>query len=208
MTKEPRVFVALELPEPLKQSLAELIDGFRQRLPPRSVRWVRPEGIHLTLKYYGAVEKERVPELAQALGAVAAQSAPVRLGVEGLGVFPGPLRPQVIWLGLAGDIDRLQHLAEAVEAASHALGFEREGRAFRPHLTLGRVGRGLRPADLQAVAGFARDGHVPSLGEFEADTLSLMNSQLRPGGSVYTALARARLGAPAEPRWPDQRQVE
>ena len=188
-----RLFTAVELPPGVRQQLAELIAALSADLPRGSVRWVRPEGIHLTLKFYGEVSGDKLPGLQAVVTGAAAGVRPLALEMSGLGVFPNLSRPRVIWAGLAGELDRLKALQRAVEAASRPLGFEPEARGFTPHLTLGRVEPGWRPADrLSLEAAFARLG--PGVrGAFAAGTLALMRSDLRPGGAVYTPQLAVKL---------------
>jgi 2'-5' RNA ligase len=190
-----RLFAALELPPPVTQQLADLMTRLRESLPPRAVRWVRPEGIHLTLQFYGEVDGELVPRLEAALARAAAGSRPIAARLDALGVFPGPLRPQVLWVGLAGDLEALTALQAAVEAESQGVGFKPEAREFRAHLTLGRVSRNLRPADHKRLADDLKQATGPEPAAFRLESLSLVRSQLRPDGAVYTALFVTPLGA-------------
>jgi 2'-5' RNA ligase len=183
-----RLFSALELPDALQGQLAEVQARFLEGVPRGSVRWVRPSGIHVTLKFYGSVKAERVPAIEAGLERAAHQAEPIQLRVQGLGVFPRPARPQVIWVGLQGDLGPLQQLAAAVEAEATALGFRPEKRPFTPHLTLGRVQAGLRPEALRQLLRFLEQAKVEALGDFRPETLNLMLSQLRPTGSVYERL--------------------
>ncbi len=174
-----------------------MLADLRAAAPPGTVRWVRPEAMHLTVKFYGDVDQAQLPGVEAALARAAAIARPVTLRLEGLGVFPSPRRPQVIWAGLAGSLEALHALQRDVETLSAALGYAPEGRAFKPHLTLGRVRGQMPPAEharlLEQLK--ARQGEV--FGEFEAGTLSLMQSDLRPTGTVYTTLYAAPLGSQA-----------
>jgi len=187
-----RLFTALELPAPLQANLAELQTTFSNQLPPRAVRWVKPDGVHLTLKFYGDVPAERMdqfrPGLARAAALAGAAAAVTPLTLRGLGVFPSPARPQVLWVGLEGDVAPLHRLQVAVEAEAEGLGYPPEARPFTPHLTLGRVRPRLSPADLDALLAFLRRAHTEPLGEFMPAALSLMSSERRPMGAVYTNL--------------------
>ncbi len=192
-----RLFAALELPSPLRRQLADLIAALGEAMPRGAVRWVRADGIHLTLKFYGEVPAGQAPAIQASLRQAAAGAASLKLELDGLGTFPNSARPRVIWVGLQGDLDRLGALQRAVEKASVPLGFEPEARGFTPHLTLGRVNPGWQPADQQKLReAIARLD--PSLhGAFAAETLSLMQSDLRPGGAVYTCLLAVPLGGSA-----------
>lgn len=192
-----RVFAALELPPHNQARLGEALTGLQAAAPPGSVRWVRPEAMHLTVKFLGDVDSARLPAVETALAEAASGAQPLHLSLAGLGVFPHARRPQVIWAGVQGDVDKLQALQAALEAKTTALRFAPEGRAYKPHMTLGRVHGDLLPADLQRLLQhLAANQHEP-LGEFEADTLTLMRSDLRPAGPVYTRLFAARLGEPS-----------
>jgi 2'-5' RNA ligase len=192
-----RVFAALELPPELRQRLAVVQDNLSQAVPGDDVRWSRLDGVHLTVKFYGDVQRERLVDIEEGLARAAAQVEPIRLEVEGLGVFPNPQRPQVIWAGLAGDLTRLSALQAAVEAEAVALGFKPEEREYAPHLTLGRVNARLRPSQHGALIDYLVEARHLPLGTIEADQLTLLRSELRPGGSVYKILFNAPLGAGA-----------
>jgi 2'-5' RNA ligase len=192
-----RLFAALELPARLQATLAELQTAFSEQLPPRVVRWAKPDGIHLTLKFYGDVRAERAPEfqagLARAVQAAGAAAASVPLLLRGLGVFPSPARPQVLWVGLEGDLAPLRRLQQAVESEAEALGYPPEARPFAPHLTLGRVRARLSPSEAEALLGFLRRTQVEPLGDFLPASLHLMSSDRRPMGASYTTLYAAPL---------------
>jgi RNA 2',3'-cyclic 3'-phosphodiesterase len=190
-----RLFTAVELPLNLRRQLSGLIAQLGEALPRGSVRWVRAEGIHLTLKFYGEVATDQAPRLQAALARAAGSAAPMALELRELGAFPSLARPRVIWVGVQGEVDKLNALQRAVEEASAPLGFEPEARGFTPHLTLGRVNAGWSPAYQAKLAeACARLG--PSLrGAFLAEALSLMRSELGRGGAVYTCLAAATLGS-------------
>jgi 2'-5' RNA ligase len=192
-----RVFAALNLPPELCNRLGDVIAGLSTSLPHGAVRWVRAAGIHLTLKFYGNVTRERLPELQSVLAQAAESASPISLELQGLGIFPSPIRPRVIWVGLAGDLERLNELQKRVEDASAVLGFKPEPRGFTPHLTLGRVNGNLRSLERQRLAeglAAAREQSL-DLGAFTADTLSLIRSELKPTGSVYTPLFTTPLGS-------------
>ena len=190
-----RVFAALELPPELQQQLAQVQDGFEATLPPQSVRWVRPDGIHLTIKFYGEVEADRLPAVQAGLGRAAAKAKRMRLAVEGVGVFPNASRPQVIWIGVAGELEALKRLQAAVEQDALALGFKAEARDYTPHLTLGRVNYGVPPAELGRLIAALAESRARRAGDFQPEHLSLMRSELRAGGSRYTQLYAAPLSA-------------
>jgi 2'-5' RNA ligase len=187
-----RLFAAVELPPDLQAHLAEVQAGFAARLPQRSVRWVKPDTIHLTLKFYGDVRRERLPDfeagLERAVHAAGAGAAAAPLTLRGLGVFPNPARPQVIWVGLEGDLSGMHRLQQAIEAEAETLGYPPDDRPFTPHLTLGRVRAGLHWADQQLLLDDLRRAQLDALGELRPSALSLMSSERKPAGAVYTTL--------------------
>lgn len=191
MSASLRAFIAAELPGDLLEALgrtqAELAAaGMR-------ARWVRPESIHLTLKFLGQVPLEAVARVAEALAAAVDGQPALRLTVGGLGVFPGLRRPRVVWVGLGGDTEALVGLQRRIDRGLTAQGFPPEGRPFRAHLTLGRFAETGSPGPV-ADALAAHSGR--EAGRFDLRELVLFKSDLRPSGAVYTALVRAGLGAP------------
>ena len=183
-----RTFVAFELSSQIRDQLGQL----QRRLGrfDQAVRWVRPESIHLTIKFLGEVPDDRLAALSAAVDEVAAGSESFELAVGGTGCFPPRGAARVLWAGLEEPTGRLAHCHQSCEQVMERLGFEPERRRFSPHLTLGRVrqgagGGGLREA-VSKLAGF--DGVRQTVGE-----LILFESQLRPDGAVYTALHRAKL---------------
>jgi len=188
VTDEPaarliRAFVAIELEDRTRTRLAELIESLRDRI--RGVRWVRPEGIHLTLRFLGYARKDVLEALRPALRQAAGNCPASTAIVSGLGTFPESGRARVIWIALsvAPSVLRLQ---EACERAAVACGFEAKTRAFRPHLTLGRWKEPARRPPLPEV-----DLGPPSLA-----TLVLFRSQPGTRGSVYTPIEAFALAPP------------
>ncbi len=196
-----RLFVALNLPEALRQALWAAVAPVRDLDLP--LHWVRPEGIHLTLKFLGDTPDDRAPEMCRALaraagegggapGSAPAAARPVTVALEGFGAFPDAQRPRVLWAGVAGDpaLELLQHRLEREFAP---LGFPTDARAFRPHVTLARAQRDARPADFTR-AGL--DGVLDALRFAETtliETIDLMRSDLRRDGAVYHVMHREQL---------------
>ncbi|MCB2188083.1 MAG: RNA 2',3'-cyclic phosphodiesterase [Deltaproteobacteria bacterium] len=195
------MFVALELPDPVKEFAAREIALLKKS--GADVKWVRPEALHMTLKFLGEVEPERAAGLGRAVERACADRAALKLHLKGAGAFPSPQRPRVIWLGLAGQLTLLTELAEAVDLEMGDLGFPLEERPFQAHLTLGRLrearGRGRKSAP-QAPAGPLTRALVDRAhltGEpFTAQRVVLMRSTLTPAGAVYAPVAECEL-APA-----------
>jgi 2'-5' RNA ligase len=158
----------------------------------RGISWVTEERLHLTLKFLGEQTEGAVAPLQQALAQVLSLHPPVTLQLEGLGAFPNLRAPRVVWLGVERD-PKLELLQHDVERACANLGYELEGRAFRPHITLGRMKERhrLSPRAARALASAARS--VTYTGSANVDSLDLMASQLKPDGPQYTVLAAISL---------------
>ena len=176
-----RAFVALPLDDRAREAIAELQARLRPRLV--GIRLVRPEGMHLTLRFLGPTSPTQIETLRPLLAAAAAACPPADVRVAGLGTFPERGSPRVLWLGIEAP-PAILDLQRACERAARAAGFEREERPFKAHLTLGRWrDRAPRP-DLPAT----------DLGKARLETLVLFRSDMKPEGAVYTPLVEVGLG--------------
>jgi 2'-5' RNA ligase len=181
-----RSFLALEIPLAQRRMLGDEQQRLRSRLPP--ARWVRPEGLHLTVKFLGEVERERLLALAAELRPAVAGTGPVRVTFAGAGFFPNPRRPRVAWVG--GSADPIGSLVEEVERVTSHHGVERERRPWSLHLTVARLRDPWRERDVQS---FLTWGDGLTLEPFTCGEVVLFASSLEPGGAVYTALDRMPL---------------
>ncbi len=188
-----RTFVAIELPGEVHLALARVIADLRPAAGV-AVRWVNPEGVHLTLKFLGEIEAARVSETTRVLDIACAPVAKFNLGLGAPGAFPNPNAPRVLWIGITGNLNTLVALQRRVDDGLHYLGFAKEDRAFSPHLTLGRVREGVAPGQRRALGEALANCQVPPLDSFPVDGVALMRSQLTPQGPIYTRLHRAPLG--------------
>lgn len=170
-----RAFVALELDSELRRRMAALVQELRPLVS--GGRWVRPEAVHLTLRFLGSASPDQLFTLRTALAAASRACPPAQAPVAELGTFPPRGRPRVLWLGIALP-DSVLRLQEACEAAAVAAGFAPETRSFRPHLTLARFKTPARLPELPAV----------DLGAARLERLHLMRSDLRPEGARYTVV--------------------
>jgi 2'-5' RNA ligase len=185
-----RLFVAVELDDDVRRALAGLQDELRQQGLQR-LRWVRGEGIHLTLKFLGDTPEEVVSRISEGLSAEVSGIPSHRLSLGRLGTFGGK-RPRVVWVDLDGAMDALQSLQEAVERALTPLGFEPERRKFSPHLTLARV-RPETSSEMAALLATALEAVEAPHAEIAVREVSLMHSTLGPGGAVYNRLHTVQL---------------
>jgi 2'-5' RNA ligase len=188
-----RLFVACELPAEMKAALASLQEALRKKGAPR-LRWVRPEGIHLTLKFLGAVPQEKVAAIREALAPTVQGIPPLALALAEVGTFGGRRGARVLWVGTQGDLEPLSLLQQRVDKALEPLGFPPERRAFSPHLTLARVPDRAGSDERETVWELAKTIEVPSAPAVTIGELSLMRSILGPGGAVYERVAAFPLG--------------
>lgn len=184
-----RAFIALNLPDSLKKTLIDFSKPLVAQFPPRSIRWVRPASIHLTLKFLGEIDPAGLPDLQQSLTAVTADTAPFTLQLGALGMFPNAAQPRVIWVGLDGDQAAVIALQQRVEAACAELGHPPEKRGFNPHLTLGRVRQEANRTQRRQIGTAVEQLSPPPPQQWAANELTLFQSELRPEGAVYTPLA-------------------
>ena len=159
-----------------------------------SVRWVRTEGIHLTLKFMGDIEAGMVDRVLEAMPAVASQFSPFELAITGLGVFPNPRRPRVLWSGVHGEMETLAALQLAIDDALGELGLRKEQRAFSPHLTLGRVRRDVADGQLRRIGQLVEGGELSGAPSWTADSVNLMRTELDPAGSRHYLVGSASIG--------------
>jgi RNA 2',3'-cyclic 3'-phosphodiesterase len=188
-----RTFIAIELDEPLRIAIAHVQGKFKRQAPTGSIKWVPPDGIHLTLKFLGDTPANRVGEIEAALRAACAGSAPFEFSVEGRGCFPNTRRPRVVWVAVRDKGQMLARLQTAVERCVAPLGWPTEDRGFSPHLTLGRVAKGISPSVEAAVGQMVERSVVEQIGAQRVTAVNLIASDLRPSGAVYTTLVNVPL---------------
>lgn len=191
-----RTFIAVALDAELRDNLGRLQDRLREQVAPRSVRWVRPASIHLTLKFLGDTPLDKVDEIQAALARASAGIEPFAFSASGMGCFPNSRRPRVVWVGLEDPAGALVRLRDAVEVEVAPLGYPTERRSFTPHLTLGRVQRRATKSEAREIGQVATESIVGTLGTVAVSTLSFIKSDLQPSGAVYTTLFEAPLGGP------------
>jgi 2'-5' RNA ligase len=200
-----RAFIALDLPPAVQDAIAQQQARLQARLERDgaafSLRWTRPDSVHLTLRFLGDTTHDQRTRLSAGLQSAAAAWPELALRFGGLGCFPNSRAPRVVWLGLDGDVAKLAAIQKQVEQLTQAVGFAAEERPFAPHLTIARARREAGRTDLQrtgqavqALAG--EDAGTAPIVAFRADCVVLYRSDLDPGGARYTVLERFALGAP------------
>lgn len=183
-----RTFVAVDIDRAVKERLQDLIRELKRH--SAGVRWVKPEGMHLTLKFLGEVSPERIAEVRAVMDAVTDGCAPFTIRVRGTGAFPPNSRsPRVLWSGLER-VPELITLQSSLDRALEKLGFSRETRDFRPHLTLGRV---RSPRKLTPLLEHLRRHQETEFGNVRVGALILFESRLKPEGAEYSQIHTAGL---------------
>ncbi len=185
-----RSFIAIDFPEETRKALEDIQKELKQC--GAGVRWVRPSSIHLTLKFLGNIHPTQVEDIALAVAQEVRDEPPITLRAAGLGAFPSQRNPRVIWIGMEGEVQRLTRIQARVENALEPLGFVREKRPFRPHLTIGRVKDRRR---LQSLIDAMATLDMPQFDSFDVTEIILYKSDLRPTGAIYTKLHRMPLAA-------------
>jgi 2'-5' RNA ligase len=187
-----RLFVAIDIPADVKERALEMrraleADGWQ-------ARWVKPEALHLSLRFYGNQPVDSVPGLIERLRFATGAAHAFELRTASAGLFPNARRPRVIWLGVEDHTGTLAQIATSIERESRDYGIDPETRPFRPHMTLARV----RPEEIATIhdisrhfAGFERLAPL----RFEVDHCSLIRSELRREGPIYTVIERFDLGS-------------
>lgn len=183
-----RTFIAIELPEKIIYTIRKVQEEIKSY--GLKIRWVRPENIHLTLKFLGDIQEADTEKVARAISESVTDYSAISLAVKGIGVFPGIKKPRVLWLGISKQLDLLTALQQTLDEKLEAMGFPKEKRPFKGHLTLGRIKSKIDPKTLHDVLKkFIQFESEP----FVADKIILYKSDLKPKGAVYTKLIETYL---------------
>jgi len=186
--KVVRTFVAVCLDEELRSRISAIQERVKKLAP--NVKWVAPGNFHVTLKFLGDVRRDRLSIVQAVIDEVAGSIAAFDLTISGTGVFPTPTRPRVIWVGVEEGREQLIALAKAVEDRLVAAGYEKEDKPFKTHITIGRV-KESKPVE-GLVEGLEEIG-TGEIGAQRVDSITVMESVLRPGGPEYTPLSVHKL---------------
>jgi len=183
-----RLFIALPIPEAVKTEMEKVQRELGKMASGDGLRWTRREQFHLTLKFLGNVPSERTDALLAATRAACQGRKPFALRAGQAGFFPNEHRPRVLWAGIHGETESLHNLQHAIATATTEFAEKQEDREFAAHLTLARI-KITRPAEAQALVGRVRSLKNRILGEWTADRVEVIRSELQPNGSRYTCLA-------------------
>jgi len=189
-----RLFVAIHAPEDIRTRIQEAQDSLRRAVPQARVSWARREQFHLTIRFLGAVAADRVPSLIGALENGCRGIMPLELRAAGVGFFPNARRPRVVWVGVRETLDRLRALHQAVQEVSMQFSSEEPETHFSGHITLARI-KEIGRAETESLDRAAKGLSLTIFGEWTADHIHLMRSELSPKGSRHTSLAAIVLGS-------------
>jgi 2'-5' RNA ligase len=182
--KAIRAFLAVDPPEEIFREIIKIQERLKKAIQG-DIRWVRPEGMHLTLKFLGYVYESDIANISHVVKNNVANMKALMLNVRNLGAFPSVNRPRVLWLGIDGDTDALITLQAEIDTGFQEYGFKKEDRPFRPHLTLARV---KEPKGLIGLGETVKKNDDYIAGSFTVSGLTLFKSDLKPTGAIYTRL--------------------
>jgi 2'-5' RNA ligase len=184
-----RSFLAIEIPRAIQEKIEEVQKDLRSSYA--DVRWVNPEKIHLTLKFFGSIEESRIEPIVKSIEGPVLNISSFSIKGRGVGAFPNLKNPRVIWMGLVDGKEVLIHFQKQLEEELKKIEFEPEERAFHPHLTLGRMRSSKGREEL---IGRIEKHQEEEFGVFQVEKVVLFKSDLRPTGPIYTSLRELRLG--------------
>jgi len=180
-----RSFISIEVPQPIREQMVLVPE------PLKSVKgkfsWASTNNLHITLKFLGDCTRGRLEAISRRLAEIAARHAPFDLSFDGVGVFPGHSAPRIVWLGVKNGREQLVNLAEDVADSMEQIGFKKESRPFRPHITLARVKYLSARDGLRTAIERMPKVHTDPM---RARHIFLMRSQLNPKGAIYTVIER------------------
>lgn len=188
--KNIRAFLALEPPENVLQEISRLQEKLKREISGR-ISWTRPQGQHLTLKFFGDISKEDIHNISSAVQKRTVSEQKLNLKIEKIGVFPDARKPRVLWCGITGDAEKLINLQKKLDSDFAAIGFPAEDRPFKAHLTLARI---KDPRETSGISEALKKHSAFTAGEFTGEKLFLFQSNLSQQGAVYTKLAEFALG--------------
>ena len=183
-----RTFIAIEIPPHIKKEISEI----QRHLMVRDTRisWPKPDNIHITLKFLGDVDASAIAPIARVVEEAVEQIPPFNVKIGGVGTFPSGSKPRVLWIGAKSEDSLLVKCAESIDSNLGELGYEKETRAFRAHLTLGRVKSQFKIDEVLERLNESRDFECD---DFRASEITVVQSTLHASGAIYTPLKRIRL---------------
>lgn len=183
-----RLFIAVSIPLDISRNLEDIISDLKKT--GADIKWVKSDSIHITLKFLGETEGERLPEIKSAIESLGIKKSGLEVEVKGIGFFPDKKRPRVIWAGLEENTPFLVEVVSKLDSAMSTLGFERENRRFSPHLTIGRFRSN---QGLAMLIDETEKMKIFSFGSFPIMEFNLYSSTLKPSGAEYKVLRSFKL---------------
>lgn len=187
-----RAFIAIDLPQEIKSRLL-LLENELKQYHSDFIKWVNPDGIHLTLKFLGNTNYNDIKAITGAIKDACNECKSFALETTGIGVFPNYYRPRVIWLGIGGELDILFKAQKRIDDALVKLGFNREKRPFSPHVTLGRVRDNVATNKIREFSEVLKNIKYDEKQYIEVNEVKLIRSQLYSAGAVYTEISSVNL---------------
>jgi len=182
-----RAFIAIKLDSAILEKVAFVCEQIQKKVTSRSIRWVKTNQIHLTLRFLGDVPNTQIPFLLEKLKPISKEIAAFKLGLGALGSFPEYRNPRIIWIGLKGDLSSLSQVYQRVAELSAGFGAHAEDKAFKPHLTLARIKEASK-MEGQNIGESLQNCPMTATGEWLVERFFLMQSVLTPQGPAYTEL--------------------
>jgi 2'-5' RNA ligase len=190
--KSMRLFIALEIPMDIKQEIISVINKYQRLVPSGLVKWVSGNNLHITLKFLGDTLLPAIPGIQQKMDDFCSVISPFNFTIAAAGMFPSARKPKVIWLGLDDKIT-LAGLSTGLDKRLASINIPKEERPFSPHLTIGRVYQGLTENSLTGVGEILLRNQPGLIGNVHVNSLSLLRSDLRPDGPVYSIQHQSKL---------------
>jgi 2'-5' RNA ligase len=184
-----RIFVAIDINAAARANVEQFTTAIKRDFLPLRIGWEKPEKLHLTLKFLGDINEAQLNKLQNAAAETAANFSSFKLSLDSTGCFPSAKKAKILWIGLNGELEKLRGLYDKLEEKAEAYGFEREGRRFKPHLTVARL---REPEKSQELAdAFLQKQFEPT--GFEVSEIAIYESKLQPTGSIYSVVSRHKL---------------
>lgn len=188
-----RLFVAIAIPDAVREEMARVQDELQPLVSHEAVRWTKLEQFHLTLRFLGDFPSDHVSDLQESVRGVCSSTAPLHLRAQGVGFFPNARSPRVIWVGANGDDNRLMDLQKKIEDAVRTFTVQKGGEYFAGHVTLGRF-KQFNRLEIRKLTACAETMKDRTFGEWTARGIEIVQSELSPTGARHTLLAALPLG--------------
>ena len=184
-----RIFVAVDISDEARRRVAEYSATLRGDFPNLRVSWEKPEKLHLTLKFLDETDENQLNDLTKIVEKTAGQITNFKLQISGAGVFPSPRNARILWLGVKDETETLRKISEILENECEKIGFAKEKRNFKAHLTIARL---REPHKAREIAQKHLQNEFEPV-EFEVSQIVIYESKLQPTGSIYSAILKHNL---------------